>query len=166
MELHIRDATPDDAAAIVAIFNPIIETGLYTVFDAPFTVEFERTYIQSLPERAIFHVAVCQTDEKIVGFQSMEPFATYTQAFAHVGTLGTYVDLSQRRQGIASRLFAATFAAAIEKEYEKIFTFVRADNPAALQTYLRHGFEVVGTARKQAKIDGQYIDEIMIEKLL
>ena len=65
MELHIRDATPDDAAAIVAIFNPIIETGLYTVFDAPFTVEFERTYIQSLPERAIFHVAVCQTDEKI-----------------------------------------------------------------------------------------------------
>ncbi|MEZ4660685.1 MAG: GNAT family N-acetyltransferase [Caldilineaceae bacterium] len=165
MELHIRDATPDDAAAIVAVFNPIIETGIYTVFDAPFTVEAERAYIQNLPERAIFHVAVQMNDQTIVGFQSMEPFASYTQAFAHVGSLGTYVDLSQRRQGIASRLFAATFAAAIAKGYEKIFTFVRADNPDALQTYLRHGFEVVGTGN-QAKINGRYIDEIMIEKML
>lgn len=166
MDLHVRAATPDDAAAIVAIFNPIIEAGIYTVFDAPFSIEAERAYIQNLPERAIFHVAVQPKDQSIVGFQSMEPFAAYTHAFAHVGTLGTYVDLSRRRQGIASRLFAATFGAAIDKGYEKIFTFVRADNRAALQTYLRHGFEIVGTARKQAKIKGQYIDEIMIEKML
>jgi len=72
--------------------------------------------------------------------------------------------LTLRRQGIARRLFAATFDAAREKGYEKIFTFVRADNPAALQTYLRQGFVVVGNAKRQAKIDGQYIDEILIEK--
>jgi ribosomal protein S18 acetylase RimI-like enzyme len=76
------------------------------------------------------------------------------------------VDLGVRRLGIASRLFASTFDAAIAKGYEKVFTFVRADNPAALATYRHHGFEIVGTARKQAKIDGRYIDEIMIEKSL
>ena len=71
-----------------------------------------------------------------------------------------------RRQGIARRLFAATLDAAREKGYEKIFTFVRADNPAALQTYLGQGFVVIGNAKRQAKIDGQYIDEILIEKWL
>ena len=49
---------------------------------------------------------------------------------------------------------------------EKIFTFVRADNPAALQAYLHQGFQIVGTARRHTKIGGRYIDEIVIEKFL
>lgn len=80
--------------------------------------------------------------------------------------LGTFVDLRYLRQGIATELFPATFRAAITKGYEKIFTFVRADNDAALQTYLRQGFRTVGTAVRQAKIDGRSVDEIIIEKLL
>ncbi len=50
--------------------------------------------------------------------------------------------------------------------YEKVFTFVRADNPAALQTYRRQGFRTIGTALRQVKVDGRYVDEIIIEKLL
>ena len=88
----------------------------------------------------------------------------FTHAFDHVGVIGTYVDLDRRRQGIASRLFAATFVAARQKGYEKFFSYVRADNDAGLQTYLRQGFRVVGTAERQAKIDGRYIDEMLIER--
>ncbi|MFN0109594.1 MAG: N-acetyltransferase family protein [Blastocatellia bacterium] len=166
MKLLVRPAQPEDAAAIVAIFNPMIKTGKYTVFDTPFTVEGEREYIRNFPTRGIFHVAVRQEDQKIVGFQSMEPFATYTRAFDHVGVIGTYVDLAERGQGIAGHLFAATFEVARQKSYEKIFTFIRADNPAALATYQRQGFQIIGTARRQAKINGSYIDETMVEKFL
>src|SRR5690242_8593420 len=122
MELSIRDVRPDDAAEIVAIFNPIIEARSFTMFDTPFTVEEERAYIEGLTSRDVFHVAVRTNDEAIVGFQSMSPFATYTHAFDHVGVIGTYVDLGSRRQGIATRLFPATFEAARNKGYEKIFT--------------------------------------------
>lgn len=166
MELLIREARPEDAEAIIGIFNPIIEAGLYTVFDTPFTVEAERDYILNFPQRGIFHVAVNLPDHKIVGFQSMEPFAPYTHAFDHVGMLGTYVDLPSRRKGISRQLFEATFEVARQKGYEKIFTFVRADNTVALAVYLNHGFRIVGTAQRQAKIDGRYVDEIIIEKFL
>jgi L-amino acid N-acyltransferase YncA len=166
MNLTIRPVQSEDAEAIVGIFNSIIEAGIYTVFDAPFTVEAERGYIEKFPARGIFHVAVRQDDQKVVGFQSMEPFATYTRAFDHIGVVGTYVDLAERRQGIAGHLFAATFEAARQKGYEKIFTFIRGDNPAALTTYQRQGFQIVGTAQRQAKINGQYVDEIMVEKFL
>ena len=166
MKLIVRPAQPEDAAAIVAIFNPIIESGKYTAFDTPFTVEAEREYIANFPARGIFHVAVRQDDQKIVGFQSMEPFATYTRAFDHVGVVGTYVDLAERRQGIAGQLFAATFEAARQKGYEKLFTFIRADNPAALATYQQQGFQIIGTAHRQAKINGSYVDEIMVERFL
>ncbi len=166
MNLLIREVRPADAEAIVGIFNPIIEAGDYTVFDTVFTVEAEREYITNFPRRGIFHVAVRQDDQKVIGFQSMEPFATYTRAFDHVGVMGTYVDLSLRRQGIAANLFAATFDLARRKGYEKIFTFVRSDNPAALAVYQRQGFQIVGTARKHAKLNGKYVDEIIIERIL
>ena len=103
---------------------------------------------------------------RVVGFHVLEPLASYTKALDHVGCPGTYVDLALRRQGIATALFAATFEAARTKGYEKLFTFVRADNPAAIATYKAHGFEIIGTARRHAKIDGRYVDEWMIERQL
>jgi L-amino acid N-acyltransferase YncA len=166
MQVQIREAGPDDAEAIVRILNPIIAAGVYTVFDTPFTPDSEREYIRNFPTRGVFLLAVSQRDDQVVGFQSMEPFAGYTHAFDHVGVLGTYVDLDWRRQGVATQLFRATFAAAVRKGYEKIFTFVRADNPAALKTYLRQGFRTVGTAHRQARIGDRYVDEIIIEKFL
>ena len=165
-ELQIREAQPGDAEAIVGIMNPIIEAGTYTAFDTPFTVESERKYIEEFPVRGVFHVAVDPLTPAIVGFQSMEPFAMYTHAFDHVGVLGTYVDLSHARQGVAKALFQVTFAAAICKGYEKAFTFIRADNFGALATYKSQGFQTIGTARRHAKINGHYVDEIMVEKLL
>ena len=160
----MRDVVPADAEAIVAILNPIVEARIYTAFDAPFAADAEREYILKFPSRGVWKVAVCE--DRVAGFQVLEPFGPYTRSFDHVATLGTYVDLGLRRHGIARALFAATFAAARQKGYEKIFTFVRADNPAALATYRAQGFEVIGTARRHAKIDGRYIDEVLIEKAL
>ena len=139
---------------------------VYTALDTPFSLAAERHFIAAFPKRGVWKVAVGATDDRLVGFQILEPFGPYTKAFDHVGTLGTFVDLNERRRGVARRLFAATFAAAQQKGYEKIFTFVRADNPAAMTVYERAGFEAIGTARRHARIDGRYIDEILIEKFL
>lgn len=166
MDLLIRDARSDDAEAIVQILNPIIAAGAYTILDRPLTAEAEKRYILELPPRAIFHIAERTGDRRIVGFQTMEPFAGYTHACDHVGVIATFVDLACRRQGVGKRLFEATFDAARHKGYEKIFTYVRADNPAALMAYLKHGFRIIGTAARHARIGDQYVDEILIEKFL
>jgi L-amino acid N-acyltransferase YncA/enamine deaminase RidA (YjgF/YER057c/UK114 family) len=163
MRLTIRDGLPDDAASLAGILNPIIETGAYTVLDRALTVEEERAFIVALPARSVLKVAA-RPDGGIVGFQVLEPYGTYTGAFAHVATLGTYVDLACRRQGIARALFPATLEAAGQKGYQKIFTFVRADNRAALAAYLAHDFSVIGVARRHAMISGRFVDEILIER--
>lgn len=166
MEWVVREVRPDDAEAIICILNANIEARVYTAFDTPFTLEGERNYISNFPERGVFNVAIRRRDQQVVGFQSIEPFATYTHAFDHVGVLGTYVDLACRRQGISRSLFQVTFDAARRKGYEKIFTFVRADNVGALATYLEQDFHIVGTAQRQAKVNGRYVDEIIIERFL
>jgi len=163
--IDVRGVRIEDAEEIAGILNPIIAARCYTALDTPVTVEQEREFIRSFPPRGIFLAAVDTTSARIVGFQDVSPFANFTHAFDHVGVIGTYVDLERRRQGIARCLFAATFDAARAKGYEKFFTYVRADNEAGLRTYLHHGFRIVGTAERQARIDGRYIDEVVIEKL-
>ena len=39
-------------------------------------------------------------------------------------------------------------------------------NPAALACYLDQGFRIVGTAEGQAKLNGKYVDEVIIERFL
>ena len=164
--IEIRDVKIEDAEEILAILNPIIAARSYTAMDTEFTIDVEREFIRTFPARGTFLAAVDAVLNRIVGFQNVSPFADFTHAFDHVGVIGTYVDLELRRQGIATKLFAATYEAARPKGYEKFFSYVRADNDAALQTYLRQGFRIVGKAERQAKIDGRYIDEIVIEKLV
>lgn len=166
MEIIIRAAQPDDAEALVKILNPIIEEGLYTVLDTTFTADEERRFIAEFPTSGVFLVAVDPSDGAIVGFQNAEPFANYTHAFDHVACMSTYIAPAFRRRGVASQLFQKSFRQARAKGIEKIFTFVRADNPGALAAYCSQGFTVIGTARRQAKIRGTYVDEILIEKFL
>ena len=164
--IEIRDVRIEDAEEILAILNPIIAARCYTALDTPFTVEQEREFIRTFPESGTFLAAVDTDLKRIVGFQDVSPFADFTHAFDHVGVIGTYVDLELRRRGVATQLFAATYQAARRKGYEKFFSYVRADNEAGLQTYLRQGFRIVGKAERQAKIDGKYIDEVIIERAI
>jgi L-amino acid N-acyltransferase YncA len=166
--IAVRDVRIEDAAEIAVILNSIIAAGTFTIIDTPVSHDDERAFIRSFPPRGVFLVAVDEDSGAVLGFQDVAPFAesSYTHAFDHVGVIGTYVDLSRRRQGIGTRLFAATFEAARAKGYEKLFSYVRADNNAGLNAYLKHGFRTVGIAERHAKIGGRYIDEVLIEKIL
>lgn len=154
MSIIVREARLEDAEGIIDVLNPIIKTKLYTALLTPFSIEDERRFILNFPAQGIFYVAV--HDRKIVGLQNVEPFATYTPAFDHVGVIGTYVHLEHQRQGIGKALFQATFEAARSKGYEKLFAYVRSDNATGLATYLSQGFNQIGIARKHAKINGVY----------
>jgi L-amino acid N-acyltransferase YncA len=166
MKIQVRGVTPQDAAGIVDILNPIIATGEHTVLTASLTPQEERDYILQFHPRGVFHVAERLEDGRLVGLQSLEPFGTYSTAFDHVAVMGTFVDLAHRRRGIASELSEVTFAAAKAKGFKKVFTYVRADNLASLGFHLKCGFHVVGMARQQALIQGRYVDEVFIEKFL
>ncbi|NOJ05558.1 GNAT family N-acetyltransferase [Vibrio splendidus] len=166
MSSTIREVAVEDAQGIIDVLNPIIIEARYTILDQTFTVDEEKAFIESFPERGVFSVAVNEMTSQLLGFQNVEPFATYTKAFDHVGIIGTYVDANSRGQGVAKQLFDYTFKAAKAKGYEKLFAYVRADNERALAVYLKQGFEIVGTAKKHGKIGDQYFDEILIEKFL
>ncbi|MGR5556595.1 N-acetyltransferase family protein [Vibrio fortis] len=166
MSLVVRQVAVEDAQGITEVLNPIIEEGLYTILDTTFSVEEEKGFIANFPKQGVFTVAVDEEQNKVIAFQNIEPFASYTKAFDHVGIIGTFVDGESRGKGVSKQLFQSTFEVAKQKGYEKLFAYVRADNERALAAYVRQGFEVVGTAKKHARVGGVYIDEVLIEKFL
>ena len=161
----VRRATPDDAAGVAAVLNGVIAGGRHSLLDTPFTVAEERAYIEALPERSFLHVAGTAGD--ILGFQTVIPWNTFaTRELDHVATMGTYVDERHRRRGVGAALAAASFAAALEMGYEKVFTDLRADNLDSLAYHLALGFTIVGAARGHARVAGRNIDVIFIERFL
>ncbi|MGQ9628601.1 MAG: GNAT family N-acetyltransferase [Anaerolineae bacterium] len=164
MEIRIRGGTPEDAEGIANVLNEIILERTYSSLSEPFSVEAEREFIASMDERAAIFVA--EADGEIIGFQTIEPFANYSRALAHVGVVGTFVLEEFRRQGIGRRLFYKSLEFASLMGYEKIIAYVRRTNELAQNFYSKMGFTPIGVLEKQVKINGQYDDQIVMEMFI
>lgn len=164
MKTIIRKATQKDAQAICNIWETIAGERRYSAISKPFTLEQEINYINSLSDQEAIFLA--EIDGQVVGFQSIDRFAKYTESMNHVATLGTYVLPEYRTKGIGNALFEKTLEFARKQGYEKFVIYVRASNSDAQTFYSRFGFEPKGVLKKQVKIDGTYDDEIFMEMFL
>jgi L-amino acid N-acyltransferase YncA len=150
-----------DAAGVAAVLNAVIAEGRYTALTGYWTAEAERAFLQSLRPRSELFVA--ELDDRIVAFQVVEPFVSYTSSMDHVAHFGTYVLAQYRGCGIGRRLAEATFAFLRQQGYEKAVIYVLAHNDGGLGYYQSLGFEPRGTLRRQTRIDGFYYDEVFME---
>ena len=97
----------------------------------------------------------------------MIPWNTFaTSEFDHVATMGTYVDAARPPAGGGRGARADQLRRRARLGYEKIFTDLRADNLASLGYHLALGFEVVGAARRHARVGGRDVDVLFIERFL
>ena len=124
----------------------------------------EQKYISSLSDREGIFVA--EIKGQIIGFQSLDKWAGYSDSFDHVGVIGTFILPEWRKRNIGQELSQYTFDFARNHNYEKIVIYVRATNAGAIAFYENLGFVQKGVLSRQLKIDNQYEDEIFMELFL
>jgi len=164
MEITVRRAIADDAEAISVVWEVICAERVYTAVNEPFTPAQERAYISSLSDRE--GVFVAEVEGRIVGIQTVDLWASYSNSFDHVGVMGTCILPEWRRRGVGRRLAEHTFDFARANRYEKIVIYVRAGNDKGQAFYRSLGFIPKGILRRQVKIDGRYEDEVFMELFL
>jgi ribosomal protein S18 acetylase RimI-like enzyme len=170
-QLIVRPVRRDDlaeAAQVAEVLNSVIVEGQYTAMAGHWTPEAEQAYFQSLGLRSEVMVAVVSPaddpgEERIVGFQSLEPFVKYTTTMDHVCHVGTFVHADFRGRGIGRRLAEATLALARAEGYLKCVVYVLAHNEGGLGFYRSLGFEVRGSLLRQTKLGDRYCDEVFME---
>jgi L-amino acid N-acyltransferase YncA len=164
MDFTIRPVQASDALAISEMLNAIIATGKYTILE-PVSVQEQLEFIQGFPPRGVFLVAE-RDDGKILGLQDVFPSSSWSNAMRHLGDIATFIAMDAQGQGVGRALAQATFVAARAKGFEKLIAMIRGDNPRAIGFYVSQGFKIVGTMRRHAIVEGNYIDEVIAEKML
>jgi L-amino acid N-acyltransferase YncA len=163
-EIVVRPARRDDlgdAAGIAEVLNSVIAEGVYTALTGHWTPEAEMAFLQGLGPRS--EIFVAEAAGRIMAFQVIEPFVTYTSTMAHVCHFGTYVQAGFRGQGIGRQLAEATLDFARAHGYTKAVVYVLAHNEGGLAYYGSLGFEARGMLTHQTRIDGVYYDEVFME---
>ena len=166
MLVIVRPALEEDAPQMVDLLNGLISQGRYTVMDEPVGLREQVDFIRAFPDRGVFHLAVCPTGQEVLGMQDVQPLSAPHRAFSHVGEVSTFVRPDAQGVGVGGSLCRATFEAVRERGFRKILATVRADNPRAVAFYLGQGFRVIGTAQQHAYVGGNYVDEVLMEKLV
>jgi phosphinothricin acetyltransferase len=162
-EMTIRTAMPADAAAIAAIYNQGIAERIATFETEPRTAEQVATQLTEKGDR--FPTIAVECEGRIVAFAGAGPYRS-RPCYAGVAEHSVYVDPRARGRGAGRAALEALIACYEARGFWKLLSRIFPENKASLALHERCGFRTVGTYRRHAKLDGEWRDCVIVERLL
>ena len=158
-----RLATEADSAAIARIYNQGIAARIATFETEPRRAE---DIARLLKERAArWPTVVVERDGAVIawaGASEYRPRACY----AGVAEFSVYVDSAHRGAGAGRAAMEALVAACERRGLHKLVSRVFPENQPSRRLLARVGFREVGTYRRHAKLDGEWRDTVIVERLV
>ena len=156
----IRAAEPSDADAIAALYNQGIAERQATFETRPREPEEIGAWFEpDLP------FLVATDDDGVIGFARVSPYSDRC-VYEGVGEHGVYVDGRARGRGIGRRLLDAVADEAERRGMYKLTSRVFTTNTASLAAHRAAGFDEIGVQRRHGKLDGEWKDCVLVERLL
>ncbi|MDO5603953.1 MAG: GNAT family N-acetyltransferase [Paracoccus sp. (in: a-proteobacteria)] len=159
---RIRDARPGDAAAIAAIWNPVIRDSAVTLRDKPRPEAEIRAEIAA-GQNAGHGFFVWEDADGIGGFASYGQFRTgggYARSMEHT----IYVSADHQGQGIADALLGHLEAHARAGGARLMVGAMTGDNDRSISFHARHGYAVWGRLPAAGFKLGQWHELVLMFK--
>jgi len=160
LELAARPARREDAAAITVIYNQGIADRIATFETEPQKV----SDIEAWFEHAKAIVAV-EADGEVVAYAVAHAYADRC-CYSGIGEFSVYVERAFRGKGAGSVAMNALVEASREAGLWKLLSRVFPQNRASLDLMARSGFKEIGTHEKHGKLDGIWMDTVIVERLI
>jgi len=165
----LRPARAGDAEAVCAIYNQGIEDRVATLETELRTPEERRAWMAARGPRHPVIVAESGgapgAAGTLVGWGSLNVFNA-RPAYRHVADFSVYVERAWRGKGVGHRLLERLIETAREIGYHKMVLSTFPTNAGGVKLYERLGFSRVGVYHEQGMLDGQWVDTLIMEKLL
>ena len=154
--ITLRMATPDDAAAVCALYNWYVRHGVQTFQYAPSTVEDYRVNIEQVLQNAPFLLAE-SADGRLQGFACAHPWRT-REAFAWDVETTVYCAPDCVGQGVGGRLYRALLALLKQQGYHQAYALVTGCNTRSKVLHKALGFKKIAVERHTGYKFGQWLD--------
>ena len=158
-----RLATATDAAAIAAIYNEGIADRVATFETEPRTPEQIAAGLKDKGDR--FPTVVAERDGIVVAWAGAGAYRT-RPAYAGVAEHSVYVARSARGSGAGRVTLNALCQLYAERGFWKILSRIFPENTASLALHEKCGFRVVGIYQRHGKLEGEWRDCVIVERLL
>ena len=159
----VRPASAADAERVTDIYNQGIVDRSSTFETVPRTADDMRRRILDDPSRHPVLVAEC--DGVVAGWAGISLYRP-RECYAGVGEFSVYIDRAHRGRGVGRVLLAALIETAEARGYWKLVSRVFPFNAASLALCRSLGFREVGTYEKHGRLDGRWLDVVIIERLI
>ena len=157
----VRHASAADADAIAAIYNEAVAERSATFDTDPVTTADVAGWLGRDREP----VLVADLDGRVAGWARVIASAERC-ALVGVGEYTIYLEPSARGRGIGRRLLTALVTAAESAGYWKLQGRLFTTNAASRALARTAGFRGVGLYERHGRLDGQWRDLLIVERLL
>jgi len=160
--ISIREANEEDGKQIESLVNSVASEKIYIVSDH--SRKDWDVAIKEIKSRKSL-IIVAQIDGRIVGMAHLAKGRFKKNR--HVGFLGISILKGYRRMGIGTAMMEYMIDWTKQQEgLEKISLTVFSTNKIAIDLYSKFGFKIEGVNKKQYRIEGKYIDDLLMAKFL
>jgi L-amino acid N-acyltransferase YncA len=161
--VNVRLAVRADAAAIARIYNEGIEERIATFETTPRAAEDIEAQLSDKADR--YPTVVVERDGQVAAWASAGPYRA-RPAYAGVAEHSVYVARNARGTGAGKAALEA-----LAREYEargfwKLVSRIFPENVASLALHERAGFRTVGVYHRHGRLDGEWRDCVIVERLL
>lgn len=159
----VRAMQPRDAASVCAIYNQGIDDRLATLETRKRTPAEQADWLDRRdPRHPVF---VAELDARVVGWGSLNSF-NQRSAYDHVADFSVYVERAYREHGVGRTLVERLVESSHALGYHKMVLAMFPFNEPGKALYKSLGFRVVGVYEQQGRLDGRWVDILIMEKLL
>lgn len=154
--LLLRDAAPDDADAIAAIYNHYVATSTISFEEEPVTVPAMRQRIADVQQSGLPWL-VALVDGKVGAYAYATPWRVRA-AYRFSVESTVYVDANQARSGLGSALYGRLMARLREAGLHLVVGGIALPNAASIALHEKMGFDKVAHFSEVGLKFGRWID--------
>jgi L-amino acid N-acyltransferase YncA len=158
----IRAARPADVEAVAEIYNEGIATRLATFETEPRSASDIEDWLAA---GARLPLLVAEEDDRVLGWARIMPYSDRS-VYAGVGEVSIFVTAAARGRGIGRALLEALQRRAAELGYWKLLGKLFTANAASAALLRSCGWREVGMHHKHSRLDGEWRDVLLAERVL
>ncbi|MEM6331207.1 MAG: N-acetyltransferase family protein [Planctomycetota bacterium] len=163
-KLIVRDATPADLPAIVAIHNASIPGRQASAYLDPVTVEGRRAWFDAhTPDRRPLWVVCDRASEEVIAWGCLTDYSP-RPAYAITAEVSLYITPGRQGEGIGGWLMQQLLDAAPRLGVERVVSLVFAHNRPSLRLHEKLAFDRWGLLPGVCDMDGRRCDVIVLGK--